>query len=161
MDITMLKSGFWGYKKDKVCEYIANLNGEFSDKLMETVKNYDHQIQELNTKIAKLEAENLSLLTERNNITQILGDATDFANDLKAKAEKEDKAFREENEARNKEQQRRIESFQEDIDQIRNTLHNMLRSIDKELTEKQESLSAIDHLLKEHSGLQSEVSNEA
>lgn len=155
MDITMLKSGFWGYKKDKVCEYIANLNGEFSDKLMETVKNYDHQIQELNAKIAKLEAENLSLLTERNNITQILGDATDFANDLKAKAEKEDKAFREENEARNKEQQRRIEGFQYNIDQIRDALHNMLRSIDENLAAKHDQLNTIK------SELQSEVSNEA
>ena len=97
MNITELKSGFWGYKKSYVCEYIAEMNEKFSQKLMTTIKGYDQQIGELNAKINRLEAENADLKKDCSNVTQVIGDAKKFSDELRAKAEAENKEFRERN----------------------------------------------------------------
>lgn len=55
MDITDLKSSFWGYKKSDVYEYVAQLNDQFSKKMTETICTYDEQIAELQEKIRRLE----------------------------------------------------------------------------------------------------------
>ena len=78
MDITELGSSFWGYKKSHVCEYIADMNEQFSKKLMETIKDYDRQIGELHAKITHLEAENSALQKECSNVTQVIVDAKKF-----------------------------------------------------------------------------------
>ncbi len=148
MDITMLKSGLWGYKKSSVCEYIARVNEEFSHKLMDAIKDYDGQLGTLNAKIAQLEAENTLLRQERDRISKIMVDAQEFSSELRAKAEAEDKKFRDSNADYNKEQLRRIEEFGSGIDKIRGSIHNLLDSLDKDLAETKTALSALSDGLK-------------
>ena len=123
MDITELKSGFWGYKKNYVCEYIAEMNEQFSKKLMETMKDYDHQIGELNAKINRLEAENSALQKECSNVTQVIVDAKKFSDELRAKAEMD----------YNNEQMHRIHTFCMGIDKIHDSMRTLMASIDKDL----------------------------
>ena len=149
MDITKLKSGFWGYKKNHVCEYIAEMNEQFSKKLMETIKDYDRQIVELNAKINRLEAENSALQKECSNVTQVIVDAKKFSDELRAKAEAEDKEFRDRNMDYNNEQMQRINTFCMGIDKIRDSARTLMASIDKELEYKKEELSALKSGLEE------------
>ena len=143
MGITELKCGFLGYKKNLVCEYIAEMNEQFSKKLMDTISDYDSQISELNAKISLLEAENSTLQKECNNITQVFVDAKKFSDDLKEKAEAEDKKLREQIMGYNNEQLQRINEFSTGIDKIRDSLHSLLLSVDKDLVLKNEELSAL------------------
>lgn len=149
MDITELKSSFWGYKKSYVCEYIAEMNEQFSKKLMETIKDYDRQIVELNAKINRLEAENSALQKECSNVTQVIVDAKKFSDELRAKAEAEDKEFRDRNMDYNNEQMQRINTFCMGIDKIRDSARTLMASIDKELESKKEELSALKSGLEE------------
>lgn len=149
MDITELKSGFWGYKKSYVCEYIAEMNEQFSKKLMETIKYYDRQIEELNVKINRLEAENSALQKECSNITQIIVDAKQFSDELRAKAEAEDKEFRDRNINYNNEQMQRINTYCMGIDKIRDSMRTLMASIDIDLESKKEELSVLNNELEE------------
>lgn len=135
MDITSLKSGFWGYKKSSVCEYIAGVNEEFSHKLMDTLKDYDRQIQELNAKISQLEEENAVLRKERDSVTKIMTDAKAYSDDMRARAEAEDKKFRDNNMEYNKRQLHRIDEFGKSIDSILYDVRHLLDSVDKDLSE--------------------------
>jgi len=70
MDVTLLKSGFWGYKKSSVCEYIAEMDREFSQRLMNATKENDRLLQELQGKISQFEEENGILRRERDRVTR-------------------------------------------------------------------------------------------
>lgn len=149
MDITELKSGFWGYKKSYVCEYIAEMNEQFSKKLMEVIKDYDRQIEELNAKINRLEEKNSSLQKECSDVAQVIVDARKFSNELRAKAEADDKEFRERNMDYNNEQMQRIHTYCMDIDKICDSMRALIASLDKDLESKKEELSAIGSGLEE------------
>lgn len=149
MDITKLKSGFWGYKKSYVCEYIAEMNEQFSKKLMEVIKDYDRQIEELNAKINRLEAKNSSLQKECSDVAQVIVDARKFSNELRAKAEADDKEFRERNMDYNNEQMQRIHTYCMDIDKIRDSMRALIATVDKDLESKKEELSTIGNGLEE------------
>lgn len=154
MNITELKSGFWGYKKSYVCEYIAEMNEQFSKKLLETIKDYDCQIGELNAKINRLEAENSALQRECSSVTQVIVDAKKFSDELRVKAEAEDKEFRDRNMDYNNEQMQRVYTFCMGIDKIRDSVRTLMASIDKDLESKKEELSALDNGLEKLTGLE-------
>lgn len=143
MDITELKSGFWGYKKNNVCEYVAEINEQFSKKLMETIKEYDCQIRELQSKIAQLEQENAALQKECGDVTQVFVAAKKFSDELKIRAQKENKELRERNAEYSKEQLNRINALCFNINKIRDSVYSMLTAIDNELQVKESELTAI------------------
>lgn len=148
MDISMLKSSFFGYKKSGVCEYIAEINEEFSRKLIDTVKSHDLKEKELNEKIEKLEAENAVLREDRDRVTMIIADAKRFSDELRSSSEAENQKFREDNEAYNADQRRRIEEYCTDIDRIRNSIYRLLNDFDAELSESKKHLTAVEGGLK-------------
>lgn len=149
MDITELKSSFLGYKKSCVCEYIAEMNEKFSQKLMETIKDYDRQMGELNAKINRLEEENSALQKECSNVTQVIVDAKKFSDELRAKAEAEDKEFRDRNMDYNNEQMHRIYTFCMGIDKIRDSMRTLTASIEKDLEVEKEKLADLNKGLEE------------
>lgn len=148
MDITELKSGFWGYKKSNVCEYIAGINEQFSQKLMETIRDYDRQIAELHAKITHLEEENSSLQRECSRVTSVIADAKKFSDELREKAEAEDKEFRDRNTDYNNEQMQRIYEMCVGIDKIRDSIRSLLASIDQDLDFRKTELSTLSDGLK-------------
>lgn len=149
MDITELKSSFLGYKKSCVCEYIAEMNEKFSQKLMETIKDYDRQMGELKAKINRLEEENSALQKECSNVTQVIVDAKKFSDELRAKAEAEDKEFRDRNMDYNNEQMHRIYTFCMGIDKIRDSMRTLTASIEKDLEAEKEKLADLNKGLEE------------
>lgn len=149
MDITMLKSSLWGYSKSSVCEYIAAMNEDFSHKLMATVKENDGRIKELEAKISQLETENNALREERDFVASVMEDAKKFSNELKEKAEQENKRFRESNTAYNNEQFRRIMQFSDGIDRVRNSMHSLIKSFDSELEKSKDELTELSNGLKQ------------
>ncbi len=136
MNITSLKSGLWGYRKNDVCEYIAKMNEEFSQKLMEALKENDSMIQELQAKVAQLEEENAVYRAERDRVTETLMDAKTFAANLKTQATAENEKFCAQNQAYNEKQRERISEFRSGINEIRDAVHKLLHVIDNDLSKK-------------------------
>ena len=97
----ILKSGFFGYSKSSVCEYIARMNEEFSQRLTAKDNENTSREAELRAQIASLREENQKLKEKQEEIVGALVDAKSFAAELKAKAEAENQAQRSENTARN------------------------------------------------------------
>ena len=149
MDITSLKSGFWGYKKAGVCEYIAAVNEEFSQKLTDSLKDYDRQLRELNEKISQLEQENTALRAERDRVTKIITDAAAFSDQLRDKALEEDKKFRHNNLEYNREQLSKINGLCRGIDEIRDQIQGFLKAVDAELEKKQLALKTKENTLQD------------
>ena len=54
MELNDLKGALFGFKKHDVCEYIAQINTEFSAKLAEERKEYQQTLEELSAKNEKL-----------------------------------------------------------------------------------------------------------
>lgn len=161
MNITSLKSGFWGYKKSNVCEYIAKMNEEFSRKLMTALDENDAMIQELQAKVAQLEEENAAYRSERNRVTEALIDAKTFAANLKIQAAAEDEKSRAQNQAYNKKQRERIREFSSGINDIRNAVHQLLHVIDNDLSKKnndffelQDNLRALEETVEKGESLE-------
>ena len=50
MQISELKKGFWGYRKEDVYQYISTLNEEFSKKLLEKDEKTEGLLQSLQAK---------------------------------------------------------------------------------------------------------------
>lgn len=68
MELTDLKSGIFGFKKEDVCEYISELNNVCSQKI-ENAKNESQDIlKELSEKNEKLNIEILNAQTEIDNL---------------------------------------------------------------------------------------------
>lgn len=149
MDITMLKSGLWGYQKAGVCAYIAEINEEFSRKLMETVGNCEQKEKALTEKVAALEAENERLREERDRVTKIITDAAQFSEGLRRDAEAEDKKFRDSNEKYQTGQRHRIGQYCAAIDEIRGSIHRLLEQFDAELSGAEGDLISVDCGLQE------------
>ena len=57
----ILKSGFFGYSKSSVCEYIARMNEEFSQRLTAKDNENTSREAELRAQIASLREENQKL----------------------------------------------------------------------------------------------------
>lgn len=144
MDITELKSGFCGYKKSYVCEYVAEMNEKFFQKLMTTIKEYDQQIEELNEKINRLDAENSVLQKKCINVTQVIVDANKFSDELRVKAK--DNEFGDRNMDDNYEQMQRIHTLCMGIDKICDSMRPA--SIDKDLESNKRNCQPLTTSLK-------------
>lgn len=57
MEKKLLKSALFGYSKTSVCEYIAAVNEEFSQKLMESAEEHKKEKEEWKERTAALEQE--------------------------------------------------------------------------------------------------------
>lgn len=86
MDITSLRSGFWGYRKTDVCDYIAELNENFSRKFNESYQEQQSFLSSFREENERLKKENAAYSEERDRIVEMLADLGVFAEDLYAKA---------------------------------------------------------------------------
>lgn len=144
MDTKTLKSGFFGYSKTSVYEYIAKMNEEFSQKLIDAMAENEQTQKELREKLTQLEKENLQLRNAQNDVAAILLDAKGFAAELNAKAEAEDRKMRADNIACRNAELSRIRSYSQNIDAIRRDIRKLLETMDAELTKEDQQLSALE-----------------
>lgn len=143
MNITNFKTSLFGYKKSDVFEYIAQMNEEFTQKLLEAVQEHDRLIQSLNDKIFQLQEENSTYRAERDRVTSILTDAKVFASDLRARAAAEDERIRQEAEEYTEKQKKRIDEYCNGIDEIQTRIRDFLSTVERELAEKKDGLLQI------------------
>ena len=119
MEKPTLKSAFFGYSKTSVCEYIARISEEFSKKLMELNADHKKEREELNARIATLEQELAEYRRAHANISATLLEAQEHAEELKTQAEAENQRLRAENAERNAAQQKRMEAYKAEVNELR------------------------------------------
>ena len=68
MELNDLKGALFGFKKHDVCEYIAQINTEFSAKLADERKEYQQALEELSAKNEKLYHDLVDTATENDEL---------------------------------------------------------------------------------------------
>lgn len=119
-----LKTALFGYSKKDVYEYIINITDELE-------KRHSDEVAELKEQIARLEAEN-------QKVTDIIHDAKLYADVLKTDAEQEVDAFKEKSTAELRAQEKRIEIFSEQIDNISVTIAEFLNDVNADIAKIKE-----------------------
>lgn len=102
MQISELKKGFWGYRKEDVYQYISTLNEEFSKKLLEKDEKTEGLLQSLQAKNAALEQELVTLKQENEKyekmyfaVSDSIINAQSYAVQLKNETKEKEQALRE------------------------------------------------------------------
>ncbi len=103
MQLSDIKKSLFGYKKDDVYKYFAELSNDFSERLKKTEEASEKQIEELSKKNAELEeqiailsSENAEYRESQSAIAESIIDAKKYADTLKLQNEQLVKAQREE-----------------------------------------------------------------
>lgn len=122
MEKKLLKNGLFGYSKTSVCEYIAEVNEEFSRRLLEANEEHRRERMELKERIQALEAELGEYKQVHGDITTALLEAQQHAAELKRQAEAEDRRVRAENAERQQAQTDRLKEYIAAIDELQQKL---------------------------------------
>lgn len=189
MELIDLRVGMMGFNKNDVCEYISELNNNFSDQLSSQKRESERSLahmneknEELNSSIVRLETEKDELnrklekkdeviaqlqseieqikkqisdeRQKHNSIADILLDAKDFADGLRAKAVSENEALRQENLKEYNAERKRISEYRERVDKVKSTLIEALRSMEAQTDEINGELSDLQN------GKNGEIGNE-
>lgn len=131
----IFKTSLFGYSKKSVCQYVADMNREFSEKLLAKDLECQNMVRELKETMEKLEQENLQLRTRQEEVAVTLLDAKRFANELRVQAEEEDRIQRARALACQTAEQQRIRTLTESADQLRSSFCSMLQRMDREMEE--------------------------
>ena len=130
----LLKTTLFGFSKTEVCEYIARVNKEFSDKMAALADEHTKEKNELLEKIAGLNEELYQNKQANGDIAQALFDAQKYAAELKAKAEGEYKAATEELAAFKEAETEKLNTYRGRIETVRKEIAMLLSEINGEIT---------------------------
>lgn len=168
MQLSDLKEGLFGYRKDSVYQYIAALNESFSQKLQETEQKADEEIArwkkanvELEEELAKFKQESEAYKKIQFSISDSIIDAQNYAEQLKQEAQQKERQRRGELEEQFAQRQQQLEQqaaqVEEQIEQrqqqlaqyaaqveaFRGQLKALLQSMDGALEQKQQEAGAV------------------
>lgn len=129
----LFQTSLLGYSKKSVCAYIAEMNEEFSKKLLEKDMARKDAVQTLQEQLEQLKRENEQLRAERREVAGALIDAKAFAAGLIERAEEENRAQCAKNKALCQAELRRLQAMAADIDALRAAFCATLRDMDAEL----------------------------
>lgn len=129
----LFQTSLLGYSKKGVCAYIAEMNEEFSQKLLEKDKACKDAVRTLQEQLEQLKRENGQLRAERREVAGALIDAKAFAAGLMERAEEENRAQCAKNEALCQAELRRLQAMADDIEALRTAFCATLRDMDAEL----------------------------
>ncbi len=103
MQLSDIKKSLFGYKKDDVYKYFAELSNEFSERLKRTEESSEERIEalskknaELEEKLAEISRENAEYQASHAAIADSIIDAKKYADTLKLQNEQLVKAQRDE-----------------------------------------------------------------
>lgn len=144
MEKNILKNAFFGYSKNSVCEYIAKVNGEFSERLTAAAEDAKKEREALNAKISELEKELDSYRKLHGDISAALLEAQKHAAELKEESEAENKKLREQNAEKREAENKRIECYKAQIDEIRRGLSLLAADTDSKLSEYLKKMNGIE-----------------
>lgn len=158
MDNNTLKTGLFGYTKISVCEYIAQVNQEFSDKLLEVTENYRTERNELKQKIEELETELEKYKGLRGEISTAILDAKEYGSQLRRQAEKEAEQMRADNSREKRRLDGQIEEYRDDIEKMVRQIRQFMQTTEQALDAYEEKMEAIK---KSHKTEEGETAHEA
>lgn len=133
MERKLLKSAFFGYSKTSVCKYIAAVNEEFSQKLLELSEEHKREKTEWMEKTKALENELNEYKKVHQDVTTALLEAQQHASALKQKAEAEDSRFRAEADRKHQLETERLTAYVTAINELRDMLSAFSAQTDEKL----------------------------
>lgn len=171
MEIKELKSSLFGFKKNTVYEYIANLNKTCSDKVEKVKAEKKAAVSELSKKNEDLNEKNAVLenqisvlnreISEKDKLIATLKEDTDerkiaerevadilleakkFGETLRQKANEENMKMREENRQANQREQERIEKYSAEISEVKKLIRSILKDTHEKLTQAESEISEL------------------
>lgn len=150
MQLARLQTGLFGYKKDRVYQYIDTLSSEYSEQLDKTRGQYEQQIGELQKKIAELtqaleqsERENSEHRSRQMVVADAIMDAKRYAKQAKQETlQRENEARQELKDAFDK-GQKEARAYLEAVERCRKEIADQLAQIDNALSERELEISDI------------------
>ena len=131
MGLDEVKKGFWGYKRESVCRYIAQLEAEAQVQKDEALR---HQEEEYNKRIAELEdalraarEENEALRAEQASIADTLIQAQKYAQQIRDEVDEFEQAAHERVQASVDRRLQELEEYSAAADVLKDQLHALLK----------------------------------
>lgn len=151
MQMDHLKRGFFGYRKESVYRHIAEMEAEFSKRLMEKDAQAKQKEEELLGRIAALEAKVQSAEDEcerhRSSQAAISGallSAQAYADRLREQTLQEEEGARRRIAEREAEQARELDGYGEMLGRLRRSIHDLLEEMDGQVKGIQQEWELID-----------------
>lgn len=134
----MLKSALFGYSKASVCQYVAEVSKDFSDKLLAATEEHRQEKNELKQRIESLENELAEYKRLHEDISNALLEAQQCANKMIAEAEEEHRRITAENRAKHEAQSARLVEYKFAVNGVRSRLVKLLEEMDGDLAQVSE-----------------------
>lgn len=133
-----LKTGFWGYKKFSVYQYITELEEDFSEKLLAKDEAYREELERERQRVQRLESELADLRgaydeqrQEQKLIADTLVEARRYAEQLKEETERQEQMLRRQLQEAFEGRSREIERYGGKVRQLREQLTAILQDMDR------------------------------
>jgi len=138
-----LQNGLFGYSKQSVHAYLAEMNEDFSQKLLAKEKEGEDTIRALQEELQQLRQENETLRAERREVAGVLIDAKSFAAGMREQAEKADRIQRAKSAELRQAERQRLQILARQIDRLQKSFRSTLERMDEELERHEASCQAL------------------
>lgn len=159
MTLSELKSGFFGYRKTSVYQYITSLEEQFSSKLMEQeaqarkdAEQYQQRIQQLEEELAAIREQYETQRSQQLVVADTLLDAQRWAGQLRQEAEEQRQQASQQLEEEVGRQNRELERYRAQVQALREAFRSTLQELDGQAAKLEEQVdetlaAAPDHNL--------------
>lgn len=131
MRLDEIKKGFWGYKKEGVCRYIAQLEAEAQAKKDEEVRRLEEasgrRIAELEDALRAAREENEAMRAEQASIADALIQAQKYAQQIRDEADEFEREAHDRVRASVDRQLRELEDYSTAADVLKEQFHALLK----------------------------------
>jgi len=145
-----LKRGFWGYKKDSVCQYIVLLEEEASKRVAEKDARMNKLEAESQRQIAEMEAvmttlreENRALRDNQDQVFSTMLEAQRYAEQLKADSVRQARQAQEELSAAVQKENQKLGSYVKQIQQLRAVIQGLLEEFDSKTEDVEKAMERL------------------
>lgn len=132
-----LKTGFWGYQKFSVCQYITSLEEQFSAKLLEKdeesrmlLDKERQRVRQLEEELAELRQKYEAQCNQQQLISSTLVQAQRYAETLKAESEAQQQQAQQRLEEELAQRDQELERYSARLNQLRELFQVVLREMD-------------------------------
>lgn len=150
MRMDELKRGLWGYKKDSVYHYIVSMEEKASARMAEKDARLEQlegdtkrQVAELEATIKTLREENAALRQDQATVFSTMLEAQKYAEQLRAASSRQKQQAQEQLAAAIQQKNQQLDSYQEQIRQLRAIIREMLREFDNKLEDTERALISL------------------
>lgn len=131
MCLDEIEKGFWGYKKEGVCRYIAQLEAEIRAKKEEEIRRLEEasqkRIAELEEALRAAQEENEALRAEQASIGDALIQAQKYAQQIREQADGFEEEAQAKVQAKVDRQLQELEEYSAAADVLKEQLHALLK----------------------------------